>query len=79
MLGLCLGLFYCVFSRLKSIRYGLSISARIEEVPMNQNRFRNDAKYSKEIEYVYYLIFSNVCQINSILGKRAKGSGSVEQ
>ncbi len=46
---------------------------------MNQNRFRNDAKYSKEIEYMYYLIFSNVCQINSILGKRAKGSGSVEQ
>jgi hypothetical protein len=41
---------------------------------MNQNRFRNDAKYWKEIEYVYYLIFSNVCQINSILGKRDKPS-----
>ena len=46
---------------------------------MNQSRFRNDANYLKEIEYMYYLIFSKVCQINSILGERAKGYGSVEQ
>ena len=73
---------FCIDNQFSLIHIGIvklpapmaiPISAQIEEVPINHNRFRNNTKYRKECVLRHYLELKNVCQTILVYGKNLKG------